>query len=145
MPEFRAGKPTCHLGLVAPRTQPAGFQVITWDTVRQDPAGQATGAPISSITVERDGVYLVTFGVSREAVAVSSAVEGHVQVDAVDVVDVFSPAGAPARSCSGARTMFLSEGQVVRLVALLHTTAVAAFAETATFLTLDRVGPVKHT
>lgn len=145
MPLFRSGKPHCHLTQLTDPTQAAGPQNVIFDGIREDPVGQADGPPASSITIERDGLYLVTFGVGRAAVATSSSIDALVRLGGTTIFGSIAPAATSSRFVSGARTLFLNAGEVLDLRATLHSSATAAFLGRLTYLCVDRIGPVRWT
>lgn len=142
MPDFRAGKPTCHAALTSSPSLPAGLNVITWNVAREDPVGQLSA---DKIIVERAGIYVVTFGIGRNSVAVSSAVSAQLRVGAIAVAGQNNAASTAALLLAGSRCMFLDAGEEVSLSCVLHSTSSAVLAQNTTFLTIDRVGPVKWT
>lgn len=142
MPEFRPGKPTCHAALTSSPSLPAGLNTITWDVAREDPIGQLAG---DKIVVERPGIYVVSFGVGRNSVAVSSAISAQLRVGGVALSGQNNAASTAALLLSGSRCMFLDALEEVSLSCVLHSSASAVLAQNTTYLTIDRVGPVKWT
>lgn len=128
-----------------PYSQAAGNQLVLFDQGAEDPTGQWDGAGGGSVTIERAGMYLVTFGVGRASVAVTSSISGQIKVDGGNLASITIGSSTASLSLCGARSVFLSAGEVITLTATLHTTLSASFTASTTFLTVDRIGPVRWT
>lgn len=143
MPTFRSGKPYCLLTLSGLTSHTAGQHQVPFDVAVEDPVGQADGA--GGVTIDRDGLYMVSYGVGRNSVASTSVVNARAFVGAVILSGSNGPSTTSAVIVSGARTEFLEAGDVVTLQALLHTSITADFATLSTYLSVVRVGPVRWT
>lgn len=145
MPPFRSGKPTCHLSLSTPYTQGAGSATVVFDQGAEDPAGQWGGTGTGTIVVDRDGLYVASFGIGRASVAVTSAISAQLRVDGNLAASLVGATTTATTGLCGARSMHLEAGQVLSMTATLHTAIAADFQQRPTFLTLDRIGPVRWT
>lgn len=143
MPIFRGGYPLCLLSVVSGVAHPAGTSAITWSAADEDPAGQWDGT--TGIVADRDGLYQVSWGVGRGAVASTSIVAGFARVNGTNVSAQSINTTTTAAQLSGCRVVRLVAGDVVELFALLHGTLTPAYQQFVTYLELVRIGPVRWT
>lgn len=135
----------CHLGLSADTSHPSGLQVIAFDTFDEDPEDQFNGTT-KEVTIERDGVYLMTLGAGGfTGVASAQPTTIRVEVNTSPVVQSNAAVVSSFSQASAVRCMRLEAGDVVRALAQLHPTVSRTLDSDITFFTVDRAGPVRWT
>lgn len=143
MPDFRTGYPLCLCTVSTGVALPAGSSDVVWSAADEDPASQWNGS--SAIVVQRPGLYLLTWGLGRPAVASSSVAAGFPRVNGANVGGDSVASTTSAVQMSGSRILRLAADDQVVLNATFHTTLAVNIQALVTYLALARIGPVRWT
>lgn len=144
MPVFRPGKPGWVLGQSTAQAIAAGGAVdLQWDVIDFEDPDVFDG--VSSVTVDRDGLYLSLAHVTRASVATPSTVTVRQRVNGVTkyLTQHSTVQGAWTSECSG--LLYLVEGDVLVINVTFHTTLASTTSAPSTRWTGSRIGPKRWT
>lgn len=144
MPAFRSGKPSWILTQSANQAFAAGaVQDLTWDTITwQDPV---VFDNVSTVTVDRPGLYLVGAHITRASTATASPIQVRLRLNGVTYVLNFTSNANGAISVPVTQLLRLAAADQLVINATLHNTAASTTSFGSTEFWGARIGPERWT
>lgn len=142
MPDFRVGHPRARFTKAADAAFPSGTQPIVWTAATYDDVAGWNGN--SGYVVDRPGLYLIGFHISRGSLATAVQILAFIFVNGAIAQSFRGPALAAGNGVTGTALLQLAAGDVLELRARLGSTTTATLNDDCV-MHLARIGPKRWT